>query len=300
MKHPILTAIGVFGGILLGCDFAHASLRTIPAVIDKEAFVRDEVYFTVTLVNESSRMYRVNPVVGEFDAQAGTLTISGTPYDSNRLISASIELPRDDFSIAPGASRSLTGKITVSPHMPPGTYHAVVAFADRYFEPGVGQKLENDNPRTLLNVTVRNDIRERLNLNLFRALRKVFVRFPATLSVTLHNGGNVPLTPDIEVRLFDRRDREQGVATAESVTIDKDDTVHVPVAWEGDHGFGRYHAKVDVNYGVANGGQLLTATTSFWVLPVWLLVLIGVLMIVMSYVAARFIVRTTRTHHVPH
>lgn len=297
MKRTALIFLLAGLGVLSGFGYAQASLRTVPVVVDTEAFPRDEAYFNVSIVNETNRTYRVMPVVGEFDAQNGTMTISGTPYDANRLISANIEIPRDDFSVAPGASRSLTGKINVSPYIPPGTYHAVVAFMETYPEPGTGLKLDASVPRMLLNVTVRRDIRERLNLNLFHALRKVFVRFPAHVSVTLHNGGNVALTPDIVVRFVDRRDRERGSAVAEPITIDKDDTVEIPVSWAGDGGFGRYRAHVDVNYGLANGGQLITSTTSFWVLPLWLLVLIGILMIILSYGAARFIVHSSHRSH---
>jgi len=298
MKHPLLMLL--VGAVILGFGpVAHASVRAMPAVIDKEVFPHSETYVTVEVLNDTGSTRRYYPTAAEFDAENGTLTVSGTPYDSNRLVSANIELPREEFAVAPGETRSLTAKIIVSPYLPPGNYHAVVAFTESFLEAGSGIRLDAAAPRTLLNIAVKRDIRERLNLNLFRSLRKVFIRFPAKLTVELQNGGNVPLSPDIGVTFFGRSDREVGAmaTTLPGEGIAAGDTTIVPLNWDDGHGFGRFRARVDVVYGVANGGQVLTASTSFWVLPLWLLILIAVLMVALSYVAARYIHRNAQRRH---
>lgn len=279
--------------------YAHAALRVEPAVSDLETFPHGELGFTLHIVNDGGSTYRMYPLVGELNAEDGTVTIPGTPYDANRLISADLELPRADFSVAPGQTKELSGKITVSPYLPPGTYHAVVAFTGSYIEPQTGFRLDAGTPRALFNVTVRRDIREHMNLEAFRPLRKIFITFPAGFTTVLQNGGNVALKPDMTIRFFDRKDQERGQVDfgVAGEGVAKNETATVPARWDGDAGFGRYRAQLEVHYGVANGGQFLSETAYFWVLPLWLLILLGVVLIALSYGAARVIVRSSHKHH---
>lgn len=296
MMRRIFLTICLSGvGILCSAVPVSASLHASPTMLDLEAFPHDEVRFNVSVVNETGSTRHVSPTIGELDIASGLVTTAGSPNDSVRLISANIELPREDFLLAPGASRVLSGKVNVSPYLPPGVYHAVVLFPDNAIQGGTANmRIEQTVPQALLNITVRKDIRERLNLLGFKPAHRFYLHFPTQLVVTLQNGGNVTQAPSVTIRFFGREDDERGQADVKIPDggIKKGETANVDASWGGDRGFGRYRAQAEVLYGATNGGQLLMATTTFWVIPLWLILSIMAGVVIVSYVAARAITRT--------
>lgn len=275
------------------------SVRIEPAVLDIQSEPHDYQYFTIHVINDTGGRIALYPMVGEFDATTGTVQTPNSPNQSASLISANLEINRELVEIAPHASASLTGKINVNPDIPEGTYHAIVGLVSEFPEAGrVGLQPDPAMPRVMLNITVRKEKNERLNLITFTALKKVFVRYPAKLQVRLENGGNVPITPDIETKFFGRGDIEKGSVKTDvpggAVAAGK--ALDIPISWSGSGGYGRMRALISVSYGTANGGQLLTESATFWVFPLWLLVVAALILIILSYGAARAIVRSGHHH----
>lgn len=297
---PVLTLM-VLAGMLSLTTAAHAAVRIEPAVMDMQALPRDVVPFTITVVSDGGvRGASYYPLVGEFDPIKGTVRIPGSPYEANTLISANLEISREDFYLGAIASHSLSGKLNISSQLPPGMYHAVIALVPDFPQGGQeGIRLDPATPRILLNVAVQSDAKERLNIITFNPVRKLFVKSPAKLLVQLNNGGNVPLEPTVETRFYDRTDTEVGSVVSEVPrgAIPAEESVYVPVNWGNVKGFGRYRALISVSYGSGVTGQVLTAGANFWVFPLWFLAVLALVLLVLSYGAARVIVRGTRQHH---
>jgi hypothetical protein len=279
---------------------AHAVVRIEPAVLDIQSLPREAPYFTVQVVNDTAQRVVYYPLVGEFDARTGMVRTPGSPYEADRLVSANLEINREEISVAPGASVSLTGKLNISSKLPPGMYHAVIALVSEFPQGGQeGLRLDPAIPRVLMNVAVQSDAKERLNLVTFNPLKKLFIKPPVKLLAKLENGGNVPLSPKVETRIFDRTDMEVGVVQSDvpQGAVPDGKSVFVPVNWESGGGFGRYRALISVSYGSGVTGQVLTATANFWVFPLWFLAVLAVVLLVLSYGAARIIVRRVHHHH---
>lgn len=298
MRQAFTIVLLVSAALLTGGVSAHAAARIEPATLDIRTVPGEHPAFTLQLVNATGQRLSYYSLVGEFDPSTGTVRIPDSPNKAREFISADLEFDRGMTVIKPRETLTFDGTINVSARLPEGTYHAVIAFVTEDYGSGEsGIRLDPAAPRLLLNVEVQREKTEHLNLMTFDPLRKVFVGFPAMLTARINNGGNMPLETAITIRFRGGADGGQGDWAAElsrEEPIDAGETTVVPVSWDGDGGFGRYQALMTVSYGAAGIAQ--TATASFWVLPLWVLVVLGLLLIVLSYGAARVIVRFSHRH----
>ena len=258
----LLTALG---------SVAHAAVRVEPAVLDLEGVRREEFRFHVTVHNEGPGNTVVFPVTAEVDALTGGVYQPGGPGENHQLSATWVEMPRDEVRLKPGQSKEVPVMVKLNIHAEPGPFHHVIAFVPGT-SPDVTARVIEQAPGTTVNILVREDAVERLNLVSFLTPRRVLFGFPSVLTATIFNGGNRGLVPEGRIRLFDRDDREVDSVpfNTNGTMVSEGQQVEIRSEWRGT-GFGRYKAVLEMRYGNLTDNAVADSTF-FWVIPVWLIV----------------------------
>lgn len=247
-----------------------ANLKIEPAINTIEGIRREEFRFDLTITNSGPGMATVFPVPAEVDAETGEFRHHGGPSGDHQLSSSWLEFPRKELFLRSGQSKTLPIKFIINRHAEIGEYHHVIAFVPGT-HPDVPVSVVAQSPKTMVNIKVKEDVVERLNLVSFGPVRRILTGFPVNLTATILNGGNRELIPDGRVRILDRHDREIESLTFNSkgVAVPEDTQTDIGTAWES-RGFGRYKAVLEMRYGQASD-HVAADSTFFWVIPLWLI-----------------------------
>jgi hypothetical protein len=243
---------------------AFADLRVSPAVIDGAGKPREILRYTVLLTNNSDRMVTLYPWVRDIDPAVGEVPFDdGASPDTH--LSRWVELSRAALDLMPRESREVAVLVQVDLRARPGVYHANLGWsagADRLSAETPG----SDGVRVALNITVRDDANERLELGSFAPSRSFFGGGLAEFAYRLENVGNRGIVPKGSVRIFDRTGEEVATieANAEGKRLEPDARELLGAAWAADGRFGRYKATLDLSYGER---QTIHDTVYFWVIP---------------------------------
>lgn len=202
--------------------------------------------------------------------------------------------PLSDFTLK--ANEQKTIKVTVS--IPAGTagggYYGAVRFEPASTNSNSQVSLSGS-VGSLVLVRVPGNITEKVNIESFDVrkddvARRLFnTNKDLKAVVRFNNEGNVQLQPFGKINLKDRSGKV--VATYEVNNTDPrgnvlpDSIRRFEINLDKVGSFGKY--TVEGNFGYGSNGQLLTASKSFWVIPTWMFILVGVL--IAAIVAAIFL-----------
>ena len=139
---------------------------------------------------------------------------------------------------------------------------------------------------TLILLRVAGDIRESAKLISFLT-NKAFSFSPhVTLNYTIKNVGNIHLQPYGEVNIKNWRGTTVNTQKVNDVqgNILPDSSRVFSMDWNGgSQSFGRYTAELAAFYGTAN--QPLGAELTFWIIPLWLIILIVSVLLLIAVIA---------------
>jgi hypothetical protein len=158
-------------------------------------------------------------------------------------------------------------KINISGQAKPGVYYADVIMSqgsNRWDAEGAAQA--SIQPKTSIRMQIDEKIVEQAELSGFAAAKEVFLEVPVRLEFKVRNAGSGPIEPVGSVRIFDRRGEEADMIEIGGKTIAPEGTEIYPVEWIPKQGFGRFKAKLMLNYGSENVRDLQD-TLYFWFLP---------------------------------
>lgn len=273
-KNPFLLRI-VAASLLFVCTFPiqvsalpTKDLQVSPAVIDMKSKPRDIIKQSITIKNSSPRTLTLFPSVEDINPENGDQTFSYAADAMARSGSLAnwIELSRGMIQLATGEEKTIPFVIHVNQNAVPGTYHAQITFTDGETRDETLKK----SPAGSINVNleIRADIKENLQLLKFFTDRVVFSGDDVLFNYKLENIGNQELQPGGEIRIYDRRGEE--VATIdvnkEGKIVGPDQTSQLASAWSAFNSFGQYKALITINYGKTQTASV-TDTIFFWIIP---------------------------------
>lgn len=196
-------------------------------------------------------------------------------------------------TLAPGETKNISVPISVPKDYPAGGYYGAVRFAPHTNEGAAGARnvTLSASVGSLVLVTVPGNINEQVSvasLDVRKAVEANKIDSPRVLFtdnkdlngvVRFQNGGDVQEQPFGKIMLKNWRGKV--LATYEvnngtprgNVLPDSIRKFSVPLNKVG--GFGKY--TLVGNFGYGNTGQLITASTSFYIIPLYIIVLLGVL-----------------------
>ncbi len=245
----------------------------------------------ISLKNVSGTDITAKVFVNDFESDNET----GEPrilVDNTEKTATSIKgfLPSlTDVNLKKDESKDVVVKVQVPDKMPPGAYYGIIRFAAIPAgtpEAELGQVSLTASVGTLMLIEVPGDIVEQIEVNRIRAYQgsragNFFIRPPDQIGVDIKNSGNGFAKPFGRVTITNRgkevfsyelnNTEPRGNVLPDSSRVFKNAIQNVS-------GFGHY--KVLVNVAYDNGGEVIDATGSFWVVPMWVFIVGGILLLV--------------------
>lgn len=274
------------------------ALEIAPPLITLTANPGQTIKTTIQLRDITSGNLAVTNEIDDFVAagEDGTPKIltgndSNNPFQLKQWIS-----PLPAFILKPNQIENLPVSIVIPKNASPGGHYGVIRFT------GVPPQLKGQGVSlsasigALVLLTVNGHLVHNLTVNEFATatlknkVSKVFQSAPLNFIVKLKNSGNIQEEPEGQILVTDMF----GKPVASS-TINAPPRNVLPDSIRAFTGvlnrtnlgpkrlFGFYHAKLQTRYG-AGYGQIVTAETSFWVIPYKLIAIIIVLLIILFFV----------------
>ncbi|HEX9679389.1 MAG TPA: hypothetical protein VGA08_02100 [Candidatus Saccharimonadales bacterium] len=244
--------------------------------------------YEVEITNISQAPIEVTVIVNDFESDdvTGQPRIIVDPDQKSPFsLKQYVSLPAD-FRLEPGGSQKVTIAVNLPDSLNPGGYFGIVRFAPKGITAEEGAVALNASVGSLLLVSIPGDVTEGLTLQFIEARRDgstrgIFESAPNTLAIGLDNTGNSILKPFGRVAIenifgnevysyeFNGGQLRGNVLPQSSRTFE--DEIHNIGK------IGRYTVEANLSFG-EGGGEIIAATTTFWVIP-WRLILVALALI---------------------
>ena len=260
-----------------------AGLTIAPAIIEERIDPGQTLSKTITVTNESDSDATYIPAVRDIE----TMTEDGHPVyveegvePSGAELSSWTTFVPERINLAPGQRAEVTMVITIPGDAPNGGFFGTAVFLNE-----AGVDVGGEQPivdisfevGSLVALRVGDDVTDDAIVRSFRSSRRIFGTPDASFETRIENTGNALIRPIgiIEVSdMFGRRvastSFNEGAGAILPGVVRQYDSVWVG---QGTH-IGRYDALLVVSYGDTEK-KTLTATTSFWVIPGKLALIVG-------------------------
>ncbi len=256
---------------------ADAQIRLHPSVINETAKVRDGFDFTITVENETRSNIRVYPIVFDITPDEGRIFPQADP-ETNSLGSW-IEISRNRIELGPGDEEEIPMTLRVDSKARPGSHNAVVVFAQgNTLDLAERNALRFSYPEVLINITVEEDIVERLQLLGFYHEKESFWDSSVDFFLNIENIGNTELKPKGLLVIYKSKQGKE----LESLIINEDGRMISPGSqelfeneWRSKGSFGQHKAVLMMEYGDETKRDIYD-TVYFWVVPEWFLAALGI------------------------
>jgi hypothetical protein len=251
-----------------------------PKTLDLELEQGEVVEKKVTIENKSQYLLELYASIAEYDQ-----VIPKQNNGKQNSFGSWISVFRGLIRLAPGEKQELPIRIDVDGQAAPGNYYAYLSFSSNPILAGQYS--------TLLHANVYTKIVEKAELQEFRPARNIFLDNPFTFNFKIKNLGNKTIYPNGNLRIYNRRGEEVKVMQISNYAIESDAVQDYSSSWEDSGVWGRYKARLVMEYGQDNGRDIQDVVF-FWVLPYRLLAVYSVLLIVLILLMIVFNIRQNR------
>jgi len=264
-------------------------LRVTPVKTPQDLVIQagDSYTYTIQVTNVTSAQADLQAIVNDFTAspdESGNpaVILDPTKFAQSHSLKRFVQsIP--NFTLQAGETKQVAVIINVPKSATPGGYYGVVRFAPASTTLGPNQNLGlAGSVGSLILIKVPGDINEQVTIASFDARKNdkpdtIFTTNKnITATVRFRNSGNLQEVPFGKILLKNRSGKTLATYEINNLTPPDDvlpDSIRkfsVPLKKVGN--FGEY--KLEGNFGYGNGGQLLSASTTFYVIPIWLVLLV--------------------------
>ncbi len=259
--------------ILLAASFFLQSLPAsaqgafaVPRTIDLKTQDQEILESSIKVSNKFDRYVELTPVVFFLDSKELKEKIDGVKSNEDNLADW-IEFYRGVIRLAPGEEKEYPLKVKVGPKARPGVYYAYVVFYEgKNFAGGVDSSAVYSQLAVLIRLEYLEKKIEAAELKEFGASKNVYLEFPVRLSFKIDNIGSEPLAGSGFLRIYNRRGEEITSFSIDQKEILPTESRRVEQIWDPGAGFGKYKAKLMLEYG-SNSRRDLQDVIFFWILP---------------------------------
>ena len=264
--------------LVANSSLAQQAIVVTPAVIDQKAEARDILEFSVKITNNTLSKVNLYSIINDISVKEGRQEfIEPSLLDKSTSLARWIEISRGVIELWPAQTKDIPFSVHVNLNAKPGKYYAVIIFAQGSTRAEAEAKASKLNqPQTLLNIEVEENIIEKAQLQQFKSEKNFFLNFPVKFLLGIENTGNREIKPVGSIHIYNRRGEEVG-----SVDVNQAQAAIVPQAynlfenlWQSKKGFGQYKAVLAAEYGNEEKRDLQD-TIYFWVLPWQFLIFFG-------------------------
>lgn len=264
-------------------------LRVTPVRTPQDLVINagDSYTYSIQVTNVTSASADLQAIVNDFTAspdESGNpaVILDPTKFAQSHSLKRFIQ-PIPNFSLDAGKTKQVSVVISVPKNAAAGGYYGVVRFAPASTTLGPNQNLGlAGSVGSLILIKVPGDLKEQLTIASFDARKNdkpdtIFTTNKnLTATVRFRNSGNVQEQPFGKILLKNRSGKTlatyeiNNVTPPDEVLPDSIRKFSIPLKKVGK--FGEY--KLEGNFGFGNGGQPLSASTTFYVIPIWLVLLV--------------------------
>jgi hypothetical protein len=252
---------------------------------------------TISIKNVTGGGVTAKAFVNDFQSD----NVSGEPkliVDPNQQVVGSIKKflnGLNDVPLAKGESKDVKMSVNIPADTPPGAYYGVIRFQAVPVDqaaPGDGQVALTASVGSIVLIEVPGNITEKIRVNKVGAYagnvsRSIMTAKPAEVGIEIENLGNGFAKPfgRVEVKnMFGKlvkayelnNSNPRGVVLPESKRLFKDSVEGVNLP-------GRYTISSNISYG--RGGDIISATKTFWYLPFWFVAILLVVLFALIFSA---------------
>lgn len=306
-------------------DTGGSGLRISPTRNELSIVPGDSREVTQTVRNVTQSPVTVQPVLNDFesDGVSGEPKLVGDPDAISRYsLREFITLP-EDFDLEPDEEREVTVAVNVPESAAPGAYFGSVLYrAAPQGDQGSGQVALVASVGSLVLLEVPGDITEQIQINDISAYLEedsgsLFTKQPDAIGVEIQNLGNGFSQPFGKVSVKDWRGNEvfiyelndttpRGNILPDSTRLFMNELFNVevktvngeeqierisPIKWPG-----RYTVTGNLSHGTS--GEIFTVSSSFWYVPVWLIIAMLIVLVVLIggavYLYRKYVTKSTR------
>lgn len=212
-------------------------------------------------------------------------------------LSTWVTFQAEPIILSPKASVSIPIKISIPQDATPGSHFGGVFVSmepPRLRESGASVGYEVG---SLISIRIAGDALESARIREFSTQKVIHSSPDVTFSIRVENPGNVLVRPRGPLQIRNMLGKDVGLLTVNDsqAGVFPGTTRPFTVRWQEDGlAFGRYQATVGLLYGEKGGQTTVSATVSFWILPIKIIVpALGVLSLVLllAYMGVRLYIR---------
>ncbi len=302
----------LFTALLLGAlllPLAGNAVTVSPPIIELDAAKGDVINQSLKVRNESNTSVTYYLTAERFVAggEAGAPEFVGEDIG----LSTWIKFPYENISIPAGETIEVPFSIVVPNYAAPGGHYAAIFLSTTPPEAQTGgsQVAIASRIGTLVLVRIQGEIKESANLAEFNTAADNYASLPVDFNVRVENTGNVHLKPrgtvliknmfgsvagSVAVNEIGGNVLPEQIRKFEASWVKNPNEVGATSFWgkyrqqKENYAFGRYKAELTLNYGTA--GKILTATTSFWVIP-WHIIFVNLVILVIIVIILYYLIK---------
>ncbi len=272
-------------------------LRISPVRTDVTIKPGESQTVNINVTNVTSATANLQTVVNDFTGnpdESGNPAIILNPneYASSHSLKRFIT-PPSNFTLAPGQARTVPIVINVPANVAGGGYFGAVRFAPASNTNGPNQTVSlAGSVGSLILAKVPGNVKEQLTIASFdtrvkdRASSFFTSKKGITATLRLQNQGNLQEAPFGKILLKNRSGKVLGTyelnKTNPPGNVLPDSIRKFPVELGNKvGGFGQY--KLEGNFGYGSGGQLLSASTTFYVIPISVIIIFIIVVLLLVF-----------------
>ncbi len=266
-----------------GAPLSHAQtaigLQLKPAVVEDQVNPGEDHQYSLSVTNVSkiqTTLYILAEDIKGLDSQ-GRPIFSSPGEVTGYELSSWITLPVTTLILAPGEVKNMPFSVRVPTGATPGSHFASIFFSDKPVAPTTSGTGVGFNIGAIVSLRISGDIQEEAQLREFSTNKLIYSSADVQFISKVQNLGNVLVQPTgvIQVTsMFGHEVANIPVNETLASVFPKADRSYTS-QWKSDgFAFGRYQAIVSLVYGT-DGRKTIYSTTSFWILPLVPILIIG-------------------------
>lgn len=198
----------------------------------------------------------------------GDAVFSESPLNSKYSLAGWIRAPKTQVTIEPNSSEAFSFSISVPADAEPGGHFGAVFITTTppAKAEGTGSTVITRTGPVVL-VRVSGEVEESLSIESVKTDKPVYENGPVNLEARLSNNGSVHLTPagDIIVRNMFGSEVSRETFNSTGLSVLPGSVRRFVGKFNPEFGFGKYTVEVIASYGLKN--EIVSAGTSFWIIP---------------------------------
>lgn len=272
--------------------------RVSPVRSDITVYPGKSETVTVNITNVTTKPAELRAIINDFIANPNesgepAIILAPNQFAPKHSLKRYAKVSGDNFRLGPGESKNIPVIVNIPINAPGGGYYGAVRFA-----PASNKNAPNENVSlagsvgSLILVKVPGDVKEQLSIVSFDVRAKdrpstfFFRNKNLDAVVRFQNQGNIQLQPFGKILLKNRSGKQ--IASYEVNNIQPpanvlpDSIRKFPTPLKDKVGsIGQY--KLEANFGYGTNGQLLSASTTFYVIPLWLIIAFVALVAIIAF-----------------